>query len=62
MGSACIRKRNNPEANLPNMETSNTNNSDKMAFPKSNYDSFLTSEDYGGSAEKDKNKSNFSTF
>ena len=63
MGSACTRKRNNPEANLPNIETCNTIDTEKIAFPKSNYnESIITSEDYGGSAEKVYNKNNFSTF
>ena len=51
MGTVCSRKRNNPEADLPDMQSADCRNLDKSAAPMSFQESVLTSEGYGGKLE-----------
>ena len=52
MGSACTKKRNNPEENLPDIvERSATGGTERFGGPKSHQDSVITSNGYGGRLE-----------
>ena len=53
MGSACTKKRNNPEENLPDIvERSTTGGTERCGGPMSHQESVITSNGYGGRFEE----------